>query len=193
MEIRKIETREVIEKKKTRNKLIIGIILVGVMITSTVGFAFLNNPQSSAKTEKSIYNGYEFFLNNNGFWQANIQGYDFQFQYSPNETQLVSLGVDFSFYAKKPLYFSSESPEAAAEIGSNLGRFLPRMQEACLLGASCEKDIPEKNCTADNMIIIREGNESSFIQEENCVFISGPYSDLVKLSDAFLYKILGVK
>lgn len=194
MEIRRIETQADIEKRETRKKLIIGIILVGVMILSTAGFAFLNNPSTDSTLITENYNGYEFFLNNNGLWQTQIQGQPFQFQFSPNETSTVDLqGIDFSFYSGKPLYFISENPEASDEIVSNIGRFLPRAQNACLQGQNCTEDLPEKNCTLDNIIIIKESNESSLIREDNCIFIQGPYADLVKWSDAFLYKILGVK
>ncbi len=194
MQIRKIETQADVEKRETRKKLIIGIILVAVMVFSTAGFAFLNNPATDSGVITQNYNSYEFFLNSNGLWQTTIQGQAFQFQYSPNETQEIQpLGIDVNFYSGKPLYFVSENPEATAEIAANLGRFLPRVQNACLQGQNCTEDLPEKNCTADTLIIIREQNETSLTKEDNCVFIEGHYADLVKLSDAFLYKILGIR
>lgn len=193
--LRKIETQSDIDKRETRNKLIIGIILIALMLFSTAGYAFLSNERVSTGGPKKTYNGYEFFLNSNGLWQTTIQGQEFQFQYFPNETQDIQIPgfMNYNFYAGQPLYFSSENPDATYEISANLGRFLPRVQNACIAGEQCKDDFPEKNCTSDNIIIIKENNETIVRSDDNCIIISGQYGDLVKLSDSFLYKILGVK
>ncbi len=192
--MRRIEIPGDIQRRESRNKLIIGIILVGLMVASTAGFAFLNNDSTKTEITKQTYNSYDFVLNSNGLWQTNIQGYDFQFQYAPNETTDVELrGVELNAYSGKTLYFISENPEATSEIASNLEKFIPRMQNACRAGQECKEDFPEKDCREDNIIIIQENNETSLIAEDKCVTIAGPYSELVKLSDAFLYKILGIK
>ena len=56
--IRKIKTREEIKGKTKKNQIIVGIILIGLMVLSTVGYSFLSNEESSQESEK--YNQYEF-------------------------------------------------------------------------------------------------------------------------------------
>ena len=67
------------------------------------------------------------------------------------------------------------------------------MQKACPEYVNCtDEDLPTKTCE-DNFIIIKEGNYSNIIQDENCVFIEGKQEDLVQIVDEFLFKILGIK
>ncbi len=53
---------------------------------------------------------------------------------------------------------------------------------------ACKGDLPIKDCS-QNLIIFETGNETRVYSEGNCVFIVG---DVLKGSDAFLYKILGI-
>jgi len=66
------------------------------------------------------------------------------------------------------------------------------MQNACLEEEGCKEDWPTKTCE-DNFIIIEEKNETSIIQDNNCVFIQGPQENLTKISDEFLFRVLGVR
>ncbi len=195
--MRSIETPAETERRERRNKLLIGIVLVGVMILSTAGYAFLNNAYTnSGQTQQKVnYNGHEFKLTPNSLWQTSLNGQDFQFQNLPNETQEISLkGVTLNFYSGKPLYMTSENPEAANEIASALGRYLPRqIQNVCVKGQFCTDDLPEKDCLEDNIIIIKEGNATQLSQQDHCVIIEGEYAGQINLADAFLYKILGIR
>ena len=99
-----------------------------------------------------------------------------------------------SNYYNKPLYISSENSEIANEIYKNLfyyNQIVQRIQNACLEGEGCEGNLPIKNCE-DNIIIFKESENNEIIQEKNCVFIKGKKEDLVKLSDDFLFKIIGI-
>ena len=95
-------------------------------------------------------------------------------------------------YYEKPLYISSDYPEATYEIASNLNQITLRMQPACFNESDCGQDIPSKTCE-DNFIIIEEKNQTNIIQEENCVFIQGPQENLTQISDEFLFNILGIR
>ena len=66
------------------------------------------------------------------------------------------------------------------------------MQSACLSEEKCEGDFPIKTCS-DNFIIIQENKTKEIKQTENCVYIGGEKEELVKLTDEFLYKIIGIK
>ena len=70
--------------------------------------------------------------------------------------------------------------------------FAERIQKACPEGKKCSSDLPAKTC-ADNFIIIEEGNSSAIRQDNGCVYIRGAKDELVKISDEFLFRILGIK
>lgn len=179
-------------KKRKRNQIIVGIILVGVMLLSTLGYAF--NDNSSKNSKKIVYNGFKF-ENQQGLWVLNKDGIDFGFQYNPNEVERVNGAINLlNNYAGKPLYISSSNRDAEFEIYQNLDRIILRKQYACLNNSKCgDENLPIKTC-ADNFIIIEESenNSSSIIQEQNCVFIKGSKEELVKITDEFLFKIIGV-
>ncbi len=193
--MRRIISRTNEEKKKRRNQLLIGGVLILVMVFSVLGYSFGNN--ENASSEKMIYNGHEFALES-GFWATKIGELQFSFKYNPNETEKTSSVVNYlNSYSAKPLYLvSTGNTEAEAEIYRNLfyqTGIAERVQYSCLEGQRCEdENLPVKTCT-DNTIIIKEGENREIKQQENCVFISGKKEDLTKLTDSFLYKIIGIQ
>ncbi len=192
--MRKILTQEEKERKGTRNKVIIGLILVGIMVLSTAGFSFFSG--SKKEIRKTNYNGIEFILNENNFWQFRIQNFEFLTQNNPKDTENISVPVFITindFYGK-PLFFLGKGA-AKQEIAQNLKNFALRMQDACIEEHEemCEKDAPIKNCSRDNVVIIKEANLTEISQEDNCIFILSPYGEQTRAADAFIFKILGVR
>ena len=172
--------------------LIIGGILVGIMILSTVGYAF--NRENSGEEKKITYRGIEF-TQQNDYWFATIGGAQFAFKYNPQETEEISsfMTIGINNYAGKALYVSSDNLEGESELYRNLDSIVLRRQYACLKNETCKnKEYPVKTCQ-DNFIIIKEANISSISQQENCVFIEGSKNDTIKLVDKFLYKTLGLQ
>jgi hypothetical protein len=92
----------------------------------------------------------------------------------------------------KPLYLQTESDEAGVEIYVNMAWIAERVTPACLSGTKCAENVPIKTCN-DNLIIIQESEINTVRQENNCVYIEGKKEDLVKLTDEFLFRILGIK
>lgn len=193
--MRQILTQKEIESKKRKNQIVIGIILAVLMILSTAGFAFLNTGFSaqSGETSKENYNGYEFVLESNGLWSADVQGNKFFFRYIPKELEGINVPyVSLGNYAGKILYFDSDDSRVEREIASVLQYYAQRIQYACLEGGECKnEELPIKNCD-ENIIIIEESNFTEITTNSNCVFIRGKSSDKVKAADAFLYKLLGI-
>lgn len=188
--MRTIETEEQKKKKKQRNQIIIGSIMVVIMLLSTAGYAFYSTEN---KTSTRInYNGIRFLLNENGLWSFSIGNYGYATRYNPEDTKnITSPSFDIRTYNGAPLFFVSEDSVSENEILRNLQYFIPRAQPACLEGESCEGNLPIKNCT-DNLIIIRAANETRISKQDNCAFIQGQGDELLKASDSFLFKILGV-
>lgn len=196
--MRKITSREKHEKKSRRNQLIIGIVLIGIMISGTVGYSFLSKNASDTEYNKISYNGFEF-IEKEGFWYVQIEDSLFLFRFNPRQTEIDNMNTSIikkiDGYYNKPLYIYSEYIDAEYEIYRNMNDFVQRIQMACLNKKECaDESYPIKTCE-DNFIIISESDSEipSIIQEDNCIFIRGKNEELTKLSDEFLFKILGIK
>lgn len=189
--MRKIETKEDLERKERRNKIIIGVILVGIMILSTAGYAFFNNEKVTTDVKAVKYNGRDFYMQGN-FWLSDFGGNTLYFTYLPNETSSVSVSKTISDYSGKTLYYTDDDL-ATQEVLRDLNSILIRpAQQACFEDSNCTGDYPIKNCSS-NIITTKQkySGTSPVIQEENCIYLSP--NDSVRSADAFLYRILGVK
>jgi hypothetical protein len=193
--MRRIISKEAEEKKRRKNQLIIGIILIAVMIFSVLGYSLSSFGNNNSSGSVVNYNGFKFTQTSN-FWNVNVGSYAFSFAYNPTQTEKINSALNLlNSYSGKPLYISSENNEAEIEIYKNLfyqNQIVQRIQEACLQGEKCNGDYPKKTCQ-DNFIIIKESNSSEIKQQNNCVFIEGNKGNLTKLSDSFLFKISGVQ
>lgn len=201
--MRKITSKYKQNKKRRTNQFIVGGVLIFIMLFSTLGYSFMSKEDEN--TKKINYNGFEF-IEQNGLWFTNIGDLNFVFKYNPKQIEAVDPELKYlDNYYGKPLYIYSEDNEAEIEIYSNFNQIIQRMQYACLdeeeyflnnktliNELNCDEDWPTKTCE-DNFIIIRENNNSNIIQEENCVFIDGSGENLTRLTDGFLFKILGIK
>jgi len=192
--MRKIISKEAEERKKKRNQWLVGVILIAVMVLSVLGYSLsgLGNNSSGSVVN---YNGFKFTQTSN-FWNVNIGANTFSFAYNPTQTEKINSTLNLlSSYNGKPLYISSEDMGTETEIYKNLfyqNQIAQRVQEACLSGENCSGDYPIKTCQ-DNFIIIKESTNDMIKQQDNCVFIEGNKENLTKLSDSFLFKIIGIQ
>lgn len=201
--MRRLVSKQEENKKRRRNQLTVGLVLIFLMFFSTAGFAFqvlggsgkgqanqqVQNPQTIN------YNGFEF-REQSGFWILNKDNTNFIFRNNPYQvakTDSVISGLNN--YLNKPLYINSESIEAESEVQINMFQFVEEIENACLGKCDNNENLQIKSCE-DNFIIIKEiteNEQSGISQENNCVFIKGEKTDLVKLTDEFLFKLLGVE
>ena len=172
--MRKLQTKEELEKKSKFKKSIMSFILLFIMLISTLGYSFLSNTPSqddasNVASDKITlqYQGNDFIL---------LSSYDEIKDISINISQIPEM------YSGKILYIDSKNTGVSQEIASSLGKFSSRVQGACY--GACEENLPERNCT-DNLIIWKESKESKVFQEDNCVFIEGD----MRAVDAFIYKL----
>lgn len=191
--MKKITTKEEEERKGRRNKIIIGVIMIGIMIVGTAGYAFYGN--TGEDEEKMEYGGIEF-VNENGMWRFAIQNIAFLTEFNPEETKNISVPVFVTVneYFRAPLFFSGKGA-ARQEIERNLQHLVSRVQpeEVCFEIESCEEDLAIKNCEKDNIIIIKEADYIEITKEDNCVTLSSPYEEQTRVADAFLFKVLGIR
>ncbi|PIO08814.1 hypothetical protein COU59_00160 [Candidatus Pacearchaeota archaeon CG10_big_fil_rev_8_21_14_0_10_34_12] len=192
--MRKIESKHSEGKRRRRNQMVVGIVLIFVMFFSVLGYGFQSvtdtGEDTSSSGEKITYNGFTFTKQNN-FWILNNDGKNFIFRTNPNEVPAInSIVNNIESYKGKPLYIYSENPEQESEIRTNLASYVLRVQAACPENKACSEDIPSKTCE-DNFIIIEEGDEK-IVQNENCVYITSKKEDLTGMADSFLFKVLGI-
>ena len=185
--MKKLLTKKQQQKRDQRNQLIVGILLISLMLFSTLGYA-LGGKGTEDKNSKVEYKDI-IFTKTSGYWSFNYQGTNFNTLYNPTELQDIPILTQTTLqsYSQLPLYFVGGG-EGIYEILGVFNGYLERYQEACLDdNSSCKEELPIKDCT-NNLIIFQEG-ENKVYKEENCVFIQG---DPVRVSDAFLYKIIGI-
>jgi len=192
--MRKIISKQEEARKKKRNQLIVGFALIFIMLLSVLGYSFSGGNESTTKIK---YNGFNF-IKQDDFWILNMKNFNFIFKNNPNQVEKINSDLkNLENYYGKPLYMYSKNYDAELEIYKNLfyyNQIVQRMQDACLEGnqTDCDETLPVKNCE-DNFIIIKENNETKIIQENNCVFIEGKQEELTKITDEFLFKILGIE
>lgn len=176
--MKRIETQEVIKKKKQRNARIISFVLFMILLLSTAGYGLLYRSDSGNVNQPP---------SNTGLYQTNYNGQTISFNYRPEEVKEISVNGNFNFanYAGKPLYVVSNNSVVNAEIASTLGIFVSKIQRACF--GACEDDLPEKDCS-ENLIIWKDSPEKKVYQQQNCVFIDGDLQTV----DAFLFKVFGL-
>ncbi len=182
--MRKIKSQAEIDKKKKRNQIIIGVILVGLMMFSTIGYSLMDKGGSTTKTVK--YAGLNF-ISTNGIWT--IEGTQMYFNHLPTELGNVSIEGNYSLesYSNQTLYFVNYSGAGELLINNLQGK-IARYQEACL-DSACGQDLPVKNCSKDLVIVFSSSTENRVYQKDKCVFIGGDYTQGV---DAFVYKLFGI-
>ena len=192
LQMRSITSKHKENRKRKRNQTVVGLILIFVMFSSVLGFAFSSFSSHSGRiginNQNNInsvnYNGFEF-LEQNGFWILNKNDVNFIFRYNPNQVdRILSEVKPLNNYQGKILYIYSEDILAESEVYTNLLQFTEDIENACL--EECEEGFAVKTCE-DNFVIIREGNKG-IIQEDNCVFKEREKENLIKLTDEFLFK-----
>lgn len=197
--MQKILSKSQRERKVKRNQLIVGIVLVGLMLLSTAGYAFMDRTDSSSTNQNAInYKGI-VFTRTSEYWNFQLNNLDFTTLYNPEEVKDINPLVYLSLqdYSGKPIYYVTEPSDAESEFARNLDtRIVLRMQKACIPDVNCtDPNLPMKNCSVDNLIVIKEPskNEDEKVYQENkCIFIVSKYSNQTRYADAVLYKILGV-
>ena len=183
----KIKSQSQIDKKKRRNQLLVGVVMIGLLVMATAGYSLMSSDGGGSESKVNEA-GIDFFKQN-GRWVAQIDGMVFGFINLPSEVSDVDVNISATLgqYSGETLYFVNPN-EGTNEVLTNIGNYILRSQEACLGNETCVGDNPIKNCES-NLIIFESGNSTEVHQEGNCVFIVG---EALRGTDAFLYKVLQI-
>jgi len=191
--IRKIQTAGERERKKKRNQIIIGIVLIGIMVISTAGYAIVSNRD---ETQTKVAFGNFEFVKQQDFWVTSFGDNFIYLQYLPQDVENVSVSGIYTLdaFSNKPLYYVTSNP-GAGEILNNI-RNIERYQEVCIQGINCTgNELPVKSCN-DNIFVFKPASgepeneiKTKVYQSDNCIYIEG---DFIKGADAFLYRLYGI-
>jgi hypothetical protein len=198
MAVRKIVSREEMEKRDRKKKIIISIVLAVIMLFSTAGYAFFSNDGTITKVEKVTYKGTEFTKTDYGTWQFTKEGYTFETQFNAQEVEniTVSINKDLDIYSGETLYFGINAKEDISTSGDNeiirtMGAFAERIDFSCLY-ENCTEDKPIKDCSSNNVLIFIESNSSKVTENEKCIYLYYLPQEDAKAADAFLFNLLGL-
>jgi len=198
IKVRKILSKDEIERGDRKRKIIISVILVAIMLFSSAGYAFFSNEETTTKIEKITYGGIEFTKTEYGTWQFTQESYQFETKFTPEDTKNISsqISKNLNNYYQKPLYFGVNSKMDIASFGNNeiLRNMYPIVERNDLscLDENCTEDKPIKDCSVDNVIIFKESNESVIKTEEGCMVLYSPLYEQERVADAFLFRILSI-
>jgi len=198
--MRKILSREVREKKDKRNKTILGVILVIIMVFSTIGYAFYSSDkEGEGGLEVITYRSIDFIPTEYGKYRFQIGENTYETYYHPEQTSNITgiLTKTLEMYKNKPLYFGVDSREEINQQGSqeivyNIGRFLERQGFSCLT-EDCEEDYALKSCVDSNIIIFKQSNLTRITEDIRCVYIEYKEGEVERASDALLFRLLGLQ
>lgn len=174
-----------ISRKEERTKRISGIVIISLLLLSTIGFALsMVNFGANPTIEEEI----QGFSNNGQYWIYTVGSQKYYFTHHVDELNLSLFNItkNLADFGGKQIYVDSELTGGLQEIYNSLGLYLGKINEACY--GTCDKDLPELDCSIEPLIVIRESTVESITEEQSCIFINGN----MKTLDSFLYKVLGI-
>ncbi|MBT3690800.1 hypothetical protein HOG16_00990 [Candidatus Woesearchaeota archaeon] len=155
--------------KKNRNKLYIGLFIVFLMVSSTIGFLY------SSEDSKKV-NGNKFTLTDKG-WQLYSGGNYWYFDYLPSELNFESDMRTIS----NLVYVSVLDNQYFYEISNKFA----------LLGVVVERvSLEEIDCDTEiTTLVFMYENDNKIYKEGSCVYFEGREDMLI---DKLFYEMLGV-
>jgi hypothetical protein len=179
MELRSLGTQS---DTRTSSRRFVWFIL-GLLLVSSIGYAFLSIPASNAPAPSSQTGVYPEGTG----WAADVYGAHLTFGTDPAFGKTLSYDLNFTLgeLGAGPLYIANE--QGLLQLSTSLGLLLP-LQEVCL--GSCTRDVPEKTCQGNEWVVTwhPHANVTSITQEGRCIILNGD----ARVVDAFAYKVLNL-
>ena len=179
--IRRLQTKEELDRKKKRNNKILSLTMLSILLFSTIGYAFFINPDSSSSNSNQGQNS-----DSTQSDKINFQYQGTQFVLISTLNQIKDIPIDITIgpesYISQPIYIDIKNEGVLKEITLNLGKISSTIQKACY--GKCEENLPEKDCTS-NLIVWNQSIDKKVYQKDKCIFIEGD----ITVADAFIYKL----
>jgi hypothetical protein len=207
-----LESQAKREARDRRDKTIIGLIIIFLMVFSTLGYVFWwrEDEQDTNNPDIKVYNNYTFTRTDSG-WQTvfDVGGKNttLMTSYLPEELENVTVkGTVFTAtnLSGKALYLVATSineRQTASEFAF-FGPWVQRMQMACLEenvnDSFCvEQNLPIKSCSDANseaaIIIVKETEiDPRVIYDGGCLSVKGQGANLTMAAEKAVFLLLGI-
>jgi len=193
MKLSKIKTKKELERKERKRKAAFALLIIFLLALSTAGFALYGRQEQETRKYKNFK-----FVRQDNSWTTTIQGKEIATSFLPQEVENISSYLFFTYkdFSDK-IYFVAFETEEKIALNEILGNIQPyNAQKACLEEqaelAECV-DLPLKNCSDSKIFIIRESNITEVRQEENCIFVEGNSTNLLKAADKAIFELFGIR
>ncbi len=181
-------------------KMIIGLIIAFLMVSSIFGFVIDFAAQPSVKKLK--YNDVKFRLANQQYF-ATIDGVERAFVFFPGDLEFIQVPANMKSVLDKPVLTVSYDPKS--DIAENMGQAQYYFEVQLNGEKTIEKaltnnegtGLPQKTCadaTSEQPVIeLRKADKSVVSAEGNCVILSALDAyDLYQQTERLIYVMLGV-
>lgn len=198
----RIEQRNEIQtdgKKKNKSRLIMVGFILFTMIFSAIAISFFYRTESPANTAGNEIKYQDFkFRDAGGYWISNINGADYEFEYSPSEVEnIVSVSlVSGDFNQKLYILFDpsefNENSQELLRLKVFLLRFSQSVNLACIREEGCG-NLPIVNCKGSSKAVyLSIGENMNIYKEDNCFVLNSKKGMELFVINRFMYGLLGV-
>lgn len=169
-----------------------------LMIFSVMGIII--GRQDSQKFE---YNGYKFKTDGN-FYVVEVNNELYGFSFFPTQVDYLNLSEDVVNILKTtPMFYITFNPNAPNIdlmymdiIRKDLSEKMDKIIVNGVLSASADYALPVLTCqnatTHIPMIILNSSQETNIKTNKTCIVLNGQNTELLRLRDFLMYKVLGV-
>lgn len=198
------KNRDIISSGETKDRLFTkkntGLFIVGGLVLLMIFSIFavsLDNGNTNTNNNKIEYNGYEL-TQNNGLWRVNINGANYDFEYSPKDVENIA-SMELSSMSLGNKIYITFNPDEFNENSQELLRlkqfFYSRgisVSLACIKEQSCS-DLPIVNCNSyDNTFYFKNGNETKIYKDNKCFILESKLGEEPIIINRFIYGVLGI-
>lgn len=204
--VRKVKTRR---KDNKHVKLFLGIFVAFIMVSSIFGFILGFSGAGAPGQQRFDDYGIRFtqvVVNNQPFFEARINGMDYEFIYLPSQTTSVAPDDQTRALLQQPIHaITFEPPQEPVGVlefvRGSLANDAARQGEQVTLGttqaSSVFNDAPAITCEDANeqqmVILLRYANQTGITAQGNCIIAEGIIpSDLLLVGEYLRYTRLGV-
>ncbi|MEM3126802.1 MAG: hypothetical protein QW331_01905 [Candidatus Woesearchaeota archaeon] len=196
-----VTRREIEEKRVQRNKTLMGVFIIVIMVASTIGF-FYGEQTAPSKTD---YNEYKFNMNKEQKWVTKINEQEFDFWYHPAEVDAYEAPDEIIelFRGKQAIIFTfiPNSTDiqfldaARFELATNFGKKNIYVRSGVLEKSDVYK-LPIIDCINATpqipVLKVVPSDEPTFTVENNCAILSATEQQMLRRIESLQYKLLGV-
>jgi len=152
-------------KKKDKSKLYMGLFIIFLMVSSTIGFMYSSD--NSKKQGK-----YSFTQTDNG-WTTYINDQYWSFDYLPKDVPNADINLGSS------VLINVESNQDYYELSNKLAKLNIITDRTSSI-----------TCNNKSILVFSESQDNKIYKEGNCFYFEG---NINKLMDSLFYDLLGIK